>query len=83
MKVNKKYLGSNKTKKDQLVRGLGCGYSMNFDELPRLSNIDAILMDWYTASDIVELQARIDADQAIQEQKRKQEDIVEQNLIKI
>jgi hypothetical protein len=46
---------------------------MNFDKLPRLSNIDEILKDWYNVADINELRGKMEAEQSFKKTRAKTE----------
>jgi len=55
---------------------------MNFDELPRLPNIDELLKEWYNVTDIQEIDIKVKSDKRVQEQINRNNQIALEELRK-
>lgn len=65
MTLEKQPFGSTKKNISNQNEGkaVGCGQAMNFDLLPRLDNIEAILIEWYKVTTMEEVIAQFQGDE--------------------
>lgn len=52
---------------------IGCGQNMNFETLPRLPNIEKILLEWYNVHTIEEVIIRFQQDEELERTRRELE----------
>jgi hypothetical protein len=76
IKIKEKRL-EEQVKHSELARGdarlsdkkVGCGYQINFDQLPRIPDIEERLKEWYNVTDIREIDIKLKSNKQVMKQR--------------